>query len=779
HQAGLELGAICLPLPSKLDLLLFKKDIYDTILKYFEHSTEINFPYGINIYEYSPTKNTYSSLNSNLYTKDNMIQGIIDEVIVAMYRATLKYLKEKGKYDVALIFQTCFDKNNSQKVGWDKNGHLKCWWYVDKKNIKNPNNIKYNVDSNRKNSRYSTPYIEFEELDAKDVDSFKIFFDPGWASDNGKTDNNKNKEFVKWCDKNNITHSYYAWRANDMARTFTINNFMGKDFSFKVDFDFDGKSNSDRGTGIGPKNLDQKILSLGADNLGLRFDLDVKLNPNFKYDDTILGDYIQKEINGLSATSSFFQIVRNKVSEIIKPKFTKNIVKFSDFILKFVYDKFDYNKEVKDSRYNNPSNFYNKMFTIEPGANIVDNRLIFEDRVSNEYFKKGTAEKHSQSELHNIQVEYDNLLQKQDASSINNTNPSNLKNTELSVLLKQDNNLRFVIEYNKNPLFVLEQPIIFPDGNWRSTFKDLGKSNFKANSGISVDDWVSKFTNVSNKFSKEKVNPNSTENNYYNLIDMNKSTNNIVQKEVEYIKGKKINGWEFNYDTNNAIYYKTNSRPTLSNSLGLDSYKINSIIEVYNNLINQYSATKNLNKPEDVVYLYDLYDGQRLSPVDLSYREFLSNGSNQSLSLYSGNAVNLYSDRLTLSLAIDKTQTTSPATVVILRDSRGRIVNPGVTVTKDEQTLITSDAVFDSKQTILQNFYRQKVIPKSENIVYYDDGGKYTPLENKVNQIYFLNIKENVVDNSQDQTSNKEVTKTIYFLSYKDCWNYVFQLRLR
>ena len=90
----------------------------------------------------------------------------------------------------------------------------------------------------------------------------------------------------------------------------------------------------------------------------------------------------------------------------------------------------------------------------------------------------------------------------------------------------------------------------------------------------------------------------------------------------------------------------------------------------------------------------------------------------------------------------------------------GNIINPGVKLSSSEELLTTSDAIYDSESTIMDNILRTKVIKNDPSKTFYleDDGRTYTLLDNQANLIYNLAIEG----------------KTYYFITYQNAWWYYY-----
>ncbi len=100
----------------------------------------------------------------------------------------------------------------------------------------------------------------------------------------------------------------------------------------------------------------------------------------------------------------------------------------------------------------------------------------------------------------------------------------------------------------------------------------------------------------------------------------------------------------------------------------------------------------------------------------------------------------------------------NPAKVIIIYDLFGNIINPGIQLSDDLAMETTSDAMYDSEQTILDNIYRTLIVKNDPNKIYYkNDNETYTLLNFETNFIYELGYNN----------------KTHYFLTYKDAWLYL------
>ncbi|MDE5599535.1 MAG: hypothetical protein K2I49_01215, partial [Ureaplasma sp.] len=185
--------------------------------------------------------------------------------------------------------------------------------------------------------------------------------------------------------------------------------------------------------------------------------------------------------------------------------------------------------------------------------------------------------------------------------------------------------------------------------------------------------------------------------------------------------------------------------PELKNNKEI-SYQINSLVRVYNNLIEKLSDYDNSTEiisnqfvdPKDIVVLY-----KNGTPTTMNYREFLSGDYNVVANLID-NKINLVNSKSELNDLIVNTTNIQPAKVVVVYDLLNNIINPGIELTEEQKLLTTSDAIFDSSNTIVDNILRTKLVPRDEKNIYYkDDDGEYRKVRNKVNEIYTLNIDGN------------------------------------
>ena len=173
------------------------------------------------------------------------------------------------------------------------------------------------------------------------------------------------------------------------------------------------------------------------------------------------------------------------------------------------------------------------------------------------------------------------------------------------------------------------------------------------------------------------------------------------------------------------------------------NYKLNSLIPLYNRLIDKLPKDSNYKnddkfvQPEDIVVLRNK-EGESF---DFRYKEFLTNGKNIFIDLINNQSIRLVESKKSLQELIQNTSSIEPAKVVVVYDLLGNVINPGVVLSKDEELSTTSDAIFDSSKTVIDNILRTKLVPRDFNNVFYKENDEqYTLVANKINRIYQLNL---------------------------------------
>lgn len=118
-------------------------------------------------------------------------------------------------------------------------------------------------------------------------------------------------------------------------------------------------------------------------------------------------------------------------------------------------------------------------------------------------------------------------------------------------------------------------------------------------------------------------------------------------------------------------------------------------------------------------------------------------------------------DKPQLELVKNTSNQINPSKIIVVYNLAGDVVNPGVVLGDDLVLQTTSDALYDSETTILDNLYRTLIIKKSENEAFYrNDNGTYSLVNVETNFVYTLEWDR----------------KKYYFSTYKDAWLYLKEL---
>ena len=119
---------------------------------------------------------------------------------------------------------------------------------------------------------------------------------------------------------------------------------------------------------------------------------------------------------------------------------------------------------------------------------------------------------------------------------------------------------------------------------------------------------------------------------------------------------------------------------------------------------------------------------------------------NTFINLIDNQSIGLANSRQSLKELIKNTSNIEPAKVVVVYDLLGNVINPGIVLSKDEELSTTSDAIFDSSKTVIDNILRTKLVPRDFNNVYYQENedDEYHLVANKINRIYQLNLDGNI-----------------------------------
>ena len=208
----------------------------------------------------------------------------------------------------------------------------------------------------------------------------------------------------------------------------------------------------------------------------------------------------------------------------------------------------------------------------------------------------------------------------------------------------------------------------------------------------------------------------------------------------------------------------------------LDKFKINYITNVYNEIVdNKHSNIQDLVDPKDIIFLFNRYDGKRISGSNLKYRRFLGQDDNDNPSLFDNTSIELYNNKVDLEWAIENKLSLEPGMIIVLKDTDGNILNPGFDVSSEsELEWIKSDSVFGTESIIRDNYIRTKIIRPLQNQVYYQESedAEYSEdnfISNKIERVFSFSVPDKNLDSNN--SSSTGATITYYYLSYEDCYN--------
>jgi hypothetical protein len=175
----------------------------------------------------------------------------------------------------------------------------------------------------------------------------------------------------------------------------------------------------------------------------------------------------------------------------------------------------------------------------------------------------------------------------------------------------------------------------------------------------------------------------------------------------------------------------------------------------YSNVLPENIKNKLIDNENNILVLTDpVASGINRKTSELHYGEYISlvYDFNESLSSTSDNKKIIYNTPELESVKLTSNKI-NPAKVIIIYDLFGNVINPGIQLSDDLAMETTSDAMYDSEQTILDNIYRTLIVKNDPNKIYYkNDNETYTLLDFETNFIYELGYNN----------------KTHHFLTYKD-----------
>ncbi|MGL4184121.1 MAG: hypothetical protein ACRCRP_03280 [Metamycoplasmataceae bacterium] len=198
----------------------------------------------------------------------------------------------------------------------------------------------------------------------------------------------------------------------------------------------------------------------------------------------------------------------------------------------------------------------------------------------------------------------------------------------------------------------------------------------------------------------------------------------------------------------NGIYYALNSYNQNLNYLN-KKYSNNLPEEIKNKLINNTEKIR-----ENILVLRNKRNNNLT--IESYFSKFISLLYDFNESLFSKET--LIYDKNTLQTSIEASNSIDPAKVIVIYDLSGNVVNPGISISDDLVMQTTSDAMYDSERTILDNIYRTLIVKKDPNKVFYkNNDGTHTLLDYQSNFIFTLSYNK----------------KEHNFLTYNDAWLYL------
>ncbi|MGL5438183.1 MAG: hypothetical protein ACRDA7_00360 [Metamycoplasmataceae bacterium] len=361
--------------------------------------------------------------------------------------------------------------------------------------------------------------------------------------------------------------------------------------------------------------------------------------------------------------------------------------------------------------------------------NYITTKNYFNEKYSK--YNKGIS---SVDNLNFVFNKIKNVLE--DVNNPDNEFKNQYKANFIDKLLKiyNDNSISHFLTYNNMPIFQINKQIEFENDEIDITNKFyksyLSKSIFNQKTNN-----LSDFKNISTLISKDgeiikdKFIDIKMENGYFK----------IPKNITEYQGQLNNNAGGAPIVNSNGFYYALNSYNKNLEYLN-KKYSNNLPEEIKKKLIN--------NIEENVLVLRDLSEPN--FTLNSYFGKFISllYDFNEPLS---SNEILIY-DKITLQTSIEASNNIDPAKVIVIYDLSGNIVNPGISIGDDLVMQTTSDAMYDSERTILDNIYRTLIVKKDPNKVFYkNENGTHTLLDYQTNFVFELSYNK----------------KDHYFLSYE------------
>ena len=509
-----------------------------------------------------------------------------------------------------------------------------------------------------------------------------------------------------WEEKNHKPNEYGVGRSTQLhnglshrADKLTFTNFLERKGKFELLYQGED--------GYGISGINTKILTPGTyNNHQLDFDVNFQLEETSKDDNTFEKTPIQNK-------RGFLELVKSKISWLMDTK---------------------ENNAIEDPLKKMEQNFKNNLFLL-----FAD--ILFKDEQLLENYFYVTYKYNNGSDSNNI-----NYLK----TILDNLNKviENIVNKTLidTYFLGFYKNMNYFLTYKKSPIFKIDDKFsikYFIEGEY---FYQTYLNEF--NEG--PNDLLKSLSNISNNISKDG-----------NSISSNNSFVKIDLKDdgLFSIKTNEYQGSLFPEDNSSS---GDDPKPTYNNfDYALNSYNKNlkELKAKYSNQLPETIKNKLILNTNDILVLTESATNVGIKMSNLYYGEFLSlvYDFNESLSKTNGNKKIFY-NQPELELVKSTSNKINPAKVIIIYDLLGNVINPGIQLSDDLAMETTSDAMYDSERTILDNIYRTLIVKNDPNKIYYkNDNQTYTLLDYETNFVYKLSYNN----------------KTHYFLTYKDAWLYL------
>ena len=637
-------------------------------------------------------------------------------------------------------------KNNfmHKYIKWDVDFKLNGWGKAKDYEIDNfkfdKNKLNENERDQVKVTQPNRKSLLFENISYKDLSLFNSFFT------RDKFENQFNIEVIK--------RKWVLWRACYEKATIK-QPIIGT--TFNLDY---------KGDDIGEANgVDITILKKGTESSShteLRFEINVKPHD-------LDANQIQEMFNSFISYDSLIKESYhiNKYSNNV---FINELLKYTwNIIVKELIPNFDNANfmNISFKKYEDPNNntfiYTNEFYDISDSLFKVPKVDWLESYYIYKYNKNMYNNKISNNNLINDYRYYNNYINPQD-ELLKKFNLNEVINTNI-------NNLEMIINYNNYPLFKIhdisqffnldfeskvsyENKVIDPSQDCIFTINKKLKDVLWNNSISDKSFIINNLDNVSQSF--EPVNHDSLLKLKFHIDNNKEVFDSTIDNYGSYLKYKN----QSNTDELIAPLLSNLNNIQYNQSHALASYNKALKQKINNNILNS-NVTKSMIKPSEIINLY--YDNEENNPYLLPYyyAEYLDDYDKFNTSLLYTN-ITLYYNQKNINEAIKNLSITDPAKVIVVYDLLGNIINPGIKLSKDEELLTTSDAIYDSESIVIDNIFRSKILRPETNKIYYleNDNATYTLLDRQTNLIY------NVIwDN-----------KVNYFLAHQDAYHYMFDI---